>query len=199
MSPQRDFRRLMEQIRHAHAAFSKGWTEARTAALKSISPMEGAASWEQVWQANGIAYQSAQSLADRRDRLLGKLFEEHLIPLQEDFLRGVPSAVDAVIDFLEVDVPAFRCGYAKEYYLRQLKKIRLSDEQQERIRQYGLRLCSMPVHRREIGEAGRLMIRFANRAFVEQLRGLTTSENDRIREKSLKMLSVIQNGRNDLR
>jgi hypothetical protein len=189
----------MEEIHLAHEAFSKHWTEARTAALKSISPKKGAASWEQVWQANGIAYKSAQSLEDRRNRLIGKLFEEYLIPLQEDFLSGGPHAVDAVIDFLEIDVPAFRCGYAKEDYLRKLKTVPLTDEHQERLRQYGLRLCSMPVHRREIGEAGRLMIRVVNRDFVDQLRALTASENDWIRKKSTKMLGVIQNGRKDFR
>ena len=198
MSQQGEYRRLMEEIRRAHTAFSKGWTEARTAALRSFSPGQGAPSSKEIWRANGIAYRSAQSLADRRNRLLGELFNEHLIPLHEDFLSGDPHAVNAVIDFLEVDVPAFRCGYAKESYLCRLKTIPLTDEHQERLRQYGLRLCGMPVHRREIGEAGRLMIRVANRDFLEQLRALTASENDWIRKKSTKMLSVVQNARKDL-
>ena len=123
MSEQRAYRHLMEQIRDAHGAFRKFWSETRTAALKSIAPNVESASWEQIWQANGIAYKSAQPLADRRDRLMAELFEEHLIPLHEGFISGDADAVNAVIDFLEVDVPAFRCGYAKEDYLRRLKRI----------------------------------------------------------------------------
>lgn len=199
MGHKREYRRLMEEIRLAHAAFSKVWAEARMAALKRLSPKNGAASWEQVLQANGVAYKAARSLEDRRNGLLRELFEEHLAPLHERFLTGDPDAVNAVIDFLEVDVPAFRCGYSKENYLHKLKNIPLTGEHQERLRQYGLRLCSMPVHRREIGQAGRLMIQIANRDFVDQLRALAASENDRIRKKSTKILHVVLNGREDLR
>ena len=199
MSRHREYLRRMEEIRSAHAAFHRDWTEGRSAALKNLVPGEKAASWEQIWQANGIAYRSARPLEHRRNRLLRELFEKHLVPRHEDFLGGDPHAVNAVIDFLDVDVPAFRCGYAKEDYLRMLKTIPLTDEHRERLRQYGLRLCGLPVHRREIGEAGRLMIRIADRGFLEELRALARSENDRIRKKSEKMLSVVQNGRKDLR
>lgn len=199
MSRKPEYRRLMEQIHKAHEAFSKSWAEARTDALKSLSAKGRAASWEQVWEANGIAYKAAQPIEDRRNRLLGELFEKYLGPLHENFLDGDPQAVSAVIDFLEVDVPVFRCGYAKEDYLHRLKTVPLTDEHRERLRHYGLRLCSCPAHRREIGEAGRLMIRVADRDFVEQLRALTASENRRIQEKSRKMLSVVKNGREDLR
>ena len=196
---QREFRRLMEQIRHAHEAFKTSWVEVRTAALKIRSLTPKTASWERIWEANGIAYAAAQPLADRRDRLLKELFEEHLVPLHERLLNGDPDAVNAVIDFLEVDVSAFRCGFAKQDYLRRLKSVPLSAEHLERLSQYGLRLCGIPTHRREIGQAGRLMIRVANRDFVDHLEALTTSENRRVREKSAKMLTVVRNGREDLR
>lgn len=199
MSEHGDYRRLMEHIRNAHQAFSKAWTEARTAALNGLSLNERSASWEQVWQANGIAYEAAQPLEDRRDRLLGELFEKHLGPLHEGFLSGDSDAVNAIIDFLEVDVPAFRCGYAKEDYLRRLRAVPITDEHQGRLRQYGLRLCSTPVHRREIRYAGRLMIRVADQGLVDRLRALTTSENEWIRKKSTKMLGVVLNGRGELR
>lgn len=198
MNQQREYRRLMEQIRHVHQAFKEAWVEARTDTLESLSPNR-AASWEQIWRANGIAYKAAQPLADRRNGLLGELFEKYLSPLHEDFLGGDPDAVSAVIDFLEVDVPAFQCGYAKEYYLCRLKRVPLTSEHQERLRQYGLRLCSVSVHRREIGEAGRLMIHVANRDLADQLRALTATENHWVRKKSAKMLNVITNCREDLR
>jgi hypothetical protein len=199
MNRKSEYRQLMEQIRLAHQAFTKAWAEARTAALKATASSEVGRSWNEVWQANGIAYKSAQSFSEKRDRLIGELFQEHLGPLHQEFGSGDPDAVHAIIDFLEVDVPAFRCGYAKEDYLRMLKTIFLTDDHRERIRQYGLRLCMVPNHRREIQEAGRLMILVANRDFVDQLQGLAGNDNEWIRKKANKMLGVVQNGRKDLR
>ena len=191
------YRQLMEQIRRSHESFALAWKEAKTAALNSLPGNESSRSWEQIWQANGIAYKAARSLSDRRDRFLRELFENHLGPLYQDFILGHSDAVDAIIDFLEVDVPAFRCGYVKEAYLRKLKAIPLTNEQRERLRQYGIRLCNCPQHRREIGQAGRLMILIANQRFMDQLRVLTMNNNQFIARKATKMFGVIQNGRKD--
>jgi hypothetical protein len=199
MSHHPEYRRLMEQIRLAHQAFKTSWTDARGTALERLAPAGRTASWEQVGQANRIAYQAAQSLADRRNRLLRELFAEHLGPLRDGLLAGEPDAINSIIDFLEVDVAAFRCGYAKQDYLRRLKTIPLTDQHQARLRQYGLRLCATPAHRREIREAARLMIRVADQDFVNQLRALTTGSNESVRRKVTKVLSVVLNGRKDLR
>ena len=188
----------MERIAAAHGEFSQVWAAERAAALNSF-PTKGSRSWEQIWQANGVAYRAAAPLSGQRDQLLARLFERHLWPIYQDFRRGVPEAVDAIIDFLEVDVPAFRCGYAKESYLRDLKTIPLTGEHYGRLRQYGIGLCGSPHHRRELGEVGRLMIRVADRRFVEQLRSLSGSGNEFVRKRAAKMLGVVLNGRRDLR
>jgi hypothetical protein len=198
MSQHREYRQLMEEIRTAHETFRKSWREARTAAMKIISPDGRTPSWEQVWQANGIAYKQARPLEDRRNQLLRVLFEEHIGPLHDDFLNGDPAAINTIIDFLEVDVPAFRCGYAKEDFLRKLKALPLTNEHQSRLRSYCLHLCGTPAYRREIAQVGRLMVRVADRAFVDQLQQLTINPSDRIGKKSARMLTVIQNGRKDL-
>jgi len=198
MDRPQEYRQLMEQIRRAHQAFTTAWAEARADALKDISPKKRHLSWAKVWDANGIAYKAAKPFSDNRDKLLGKLFLEYLIPLYDAFVAGHPDAVSAIIEFLEVDVPAFRCGYAKEEHLKRLKTVPLTDEHRERLKQYGLHLCSMPHHRREIGEAGRLMIKIADRDFVGQLRALSINENERVRKKATKMLGVVLNGRKDL-
>jgi hypothetical protein len=199
MSHHPEYRRLMEQIRLAHQAFKTSWTDARTATLKSLSPGGGAPSREDLARANRVAYQAAQSLADRRNGLLGELFGEHLGPLHDGLLAGDPDAVDAIIDFLEVDVPAFRCGYAKQDYLRRLKTVPLTDQHEARLRRYGLHLCTTPAHRREIREAARLMIRVADQDLVNQLRALTTGPNGAIRTKVTNVLGIVLNGRPDLR
>jgi hypothetical protein len=188
----------MEQIRLAHKAFATAWAEARDAALEEMSPRKGAP-WEALWEANGVAYKAAQPLADRRNELLAVLFRDRLAPLYKRLKNGDPDAVHAIIDFLEVDVPAFQCGYAKEDYLRKLKTIPLTDAHRERLREYGFRLCGTPHHRREITEAGRLMILVANQPFVDELRELSNSDNERITAKAAKMLEVVLNGRKDLR
>jgi hypothetical protein len=194
MNRKSEYARLMEQIRQAHQAFVTAWAESRDAALEKMPPREGA-----LWEANGVAYKAAQPLADRRNELLAELFRDHLAPLYERFKSGDPDTVHAIIDFLEVDVPAFHCGYAKEHYLRKLKTIPLTDEHRERLREYGFRLCGAPHYRREIAEAGRLMIVVANQPFVDELRELSNSDNERITNKATKMLEVVLKGRKDLR
>ena len=198
MTRHREYWGLMESIRHAHQAFAKCWAEAKATALTSIAS-RGDPTYPQHWQANSDAYRAAQPLAEKRNALLGKLFQEHLGPLRQEFAQGNPDAVHAIIDFLEVDVPAFHCGYAKEEWLRMLKTVPLNDEHRERLRQYGLQLCSMPEHRREITQAGRLMILVADRELVDQLRELALNDNDRVAKKATKMLGVVRNGRPDLR
>jgi hypothetical protein len=196
---QSEFSQLMEQIRLAHRVFAKAWAEAKASALRGIPSNNNRHSFEQIWHANGIAYRAARPLSERRDRLLEKLFVGHIRPLQHEFNAGNPDAVDAIIDYLEVDVPAFHCGYAKEYFLRKLKTIRLTENHCQRLRDYGHRLCREQAHRREIREAGRLMILLADRNFVEQLQSLATQGDVWQRKKAVKMLRVVQNGRTDLR
>ena len=189
----------MEEIRATHAQFQGAWSAARSKALTGNSRRKTAHTWGDIWQANGIAYASAKALSDRVNQLLGILFEHYLGPSYEAFLAGEPAAVDNVIAFLSTDVLAFRCGYRKENYLRLLKSVPFSREHGERLRDYVLSLCSLASHRREIAEAGRLMIRIADQASVDRLRSLAADEDNRVATKSKRMLDVVLNGRKDLR
>lgn len=137
---QQVFRALMQEIRNAHDAFSKRWRHVRESTLAEIGPTEPQRTYQQIWQANGVAYRAAKGLSDRRDLFISELFENHLTPLREAFLRGDPEAVDAVIDFIEILIPAFGCGCAKEEMLRHLKRMRLTDEQQIRLRRFAVSL-----------------------------------------------------------
>jgi hypothetical protein len=189
----------MEQIRDAHTEFKQAWSEVRSGELSKIARNKGKPAWEEIWQANGVAYRSTQTLSEQVNRLLVSLFTGYLGPLHEALLKGAPEAIHNVIDFLATDVLAFRCGYIKEGYLRILKSVPLNDEHKNRLREYGLNLCRVPSHRREIKQAGRLLIRIADRAFVERLRALAADENGWVGKKSQKMLHVVLNGRKDLR
>ena len=40
---------------------------------------------------------------------------------------------------LEVDIPAFRAGYDKEWYYKRLKKLPLADDQTEQLRNIRVR------------------------------------------------------------
>jgi hypothetical protein len=198
MGQQQTMHKLMEGIRGAHAEFTAAWAKAKAAALK-VKPPRNASDWDAILHANGIAYREAATLAGHRDELIAKLFHKHLVPLHQAFIDGDRQAIGAILDFLEIDVPAFRCGYAKEWYLRKMKALSLNESHAARLRQYALRLCAMPLHRREIAELGRLMIKAADKSFIEELRVLISTGGDRTRKKSSKMLAVVLNGRKDLR
>jgi len=188
----------MDRIARSHEEFRRAWDTAQAAALGSICP-KGAASLEQIWQANAIAYKAAEPLSRKRDQFLASLFSEHFLPLHQAFSEGVPDAVHAIIDFLEVDVPAYQCGYAKETCLRKLKTVPLTDEHHQRLRHYGIWLCSLPRYRREFHEAARLMIRVADKTFVEQLRTLACGGNGFASKRATRILGIVLNSRMDLR
>jgi hypothetical protein len=153
---------------------------------------------EKMWQANRLAYAAAQPFLNEENRLLRVLFEQYVEPDHEALARAEPQAVDRVIDFLETDVPAFRCGYAKEEYLKRLRSMPLDAPQRRRLMGYTLDVCRNPLHRREIKWAGRLMIRIPDQPFIDQLRGLSQDDNRRVAAKSGRMLGVVLNNRKDL-
>ena len=117
----------------------------------------------------------------------------------EALMTGNPKGIDTIIDFLEIDVPAFRCGYAKEYCFRKLKSCPLTDRQVQRRRNLAVTMCTGP-YRQEVRELTRLMIRLADSQFVEELRRLSLqSENSFAVHRALRMLEIILQGRPDLR
>jgi hypothetical protein len=127
-----------------------------------------------------------------------RLFDEYLDPLDARFRSGDEQVVDEVIAFLATDVPAIRCGYLKEKWLRRLKSASLSQAQKQRLMRAALSLCASSHYQREIAEWNRLMIKLADKETVTTLLGLTESDNPFVKSKSRHMLYGILQNRNDI-
>ena len=173
------FRELVERVHVAHTDFTKAWKTAP----------------------HGHASKEPQDVTETRVKFrqaLNALFVK-LEPLEQAFLAGDPQAIDAILDFSEVDIPAFRCGYAKQKYFRKLKSLSLNKAQEERLRRLAYDLCRSPNYGREITDLARLMIRLANDPLIRELQQLSRDTDDRVRKKSQRMLDVILHNRVDLR
>jgi hypothetical protein len=110
----------------------------------------------------------------------------------------VGSSIDSVIDFLEIDIPAFRCGYEKEWYLNKLKSLSLNKDQQDRLKTIALDLVSKSHYRREFQDWCRLMIVHADQPFFARLQELSASDEHWVQQKAKRMLETITNNRRDL-
>jgi hypothetical protein len=151
---------------------------------------------EMHWEANSPAYEAAEPHAVVRDEATQQLFG--MLPIEE-FGSGNPQAIDAMLDFLEVDVPAFRCGYFKEWCYRRLKGLPLTPEQEQRLRQLAVDLSQARGYRREIIELTRLMIKLADKPLMVRLHQLVTMRNKHIQKRARRMLTIIEHNRIDLR
>lgn len=125
------------------------------------------------------------------------LFNE-LGKYEKDFLAGDSDAIDSIINFLEIDIPAFRSGYAKEKYFRKLKSLSLNENQKERLRNTAFNLCSSDSCRREFRDLVRLMIKIADPDFIGSLKTLEKTSNDIVKFKVKIMSETILQNREDL-
>ncbi len=167
MSRKQKIRQIMLQIQDAHRDHMQVWNKVRSEYLVS----KGFQDWREapheiVWEANGPAYETARPHWNRMAASMESLFG--LLPF-DDFYDGDSKSIDAILDFLEVDVLAFRCGYIKAGVYRQLKSVELNEKQSERLRNHCLQVCQMKNWLREFEELSRLMIKLANREFVRQI------------------------------
>lgn len=108
------------------------------------------------------------------DELWNKLLE----PLQQKFNANSSLAIDEVIDFLEVDIPAYRCGYLKEHFLERLKANDLTNTQKERLQNIVLQLCEKNTVRREFRRWVNLMRQVTDEGFVNRLQKLQSTSNE---------------------
>ncbi len=129
---------------------------------------------------------------------LEKLFDE-LEKYDRDFATGDSDAIDSIINFLEVDIPAFRCGYAKEKYFRKLKSLPLNEAQTERLLNLAFNLCTSNNYRREFRDLRRLMIKIADADFIERLKPLAKESDDIVKFKVKMMSETILQNRQDLK
>ncbi len=125
------------------------------------------------------------------------LFNE-LEKYEKDFLAGDSEAIDSIINFLEIDIPAFRCGYAKEKYFRKLKSLSLNENQKERIYNLAYNLCQSDSYRREFRDLVRLMIKIADADFIQKLKTLEEKSDDIVKFKIKIMSETILQNREDL-
>lgn len=165
---------LMERSFLAHQLFHKAWKENARMGVRDKETAEIANAREVFLAAN--------------DELWNKL----LSPLQNRFSIDPGSAVDEVIDFLEVEIPAFRCGYLKEYFLERIKSVELTDLQNQRLTGIALQLCKNDTVRREFRRWVNLMRQVADEQFVRQVRDLLSSGNE-IRAAKLMLDGVLKN------
>jgi hypothetical protein len=128
---------------------------------------------------------------------LDRLFNE-LAKYEENFFNGKPEAIDAILNFLEVDIPAFRCGYAKEKFFRRLKSLPLNSIQEKRILDLAYKLCQTNTYRREFRDLVRLTIKLADKEFVERIESLRKNSGGKVKFKSELLLDTIRNNRKDL-
>lgn len=189
---------LMTNIADAHQRFVEVWETAKAEELRrrGLRPDESSAlPAEELWQVNNVAYTAAARDAAERDRLLRELFG--LLP--PDPATTDANGIDAILEFLEVDVLAHRCGYTKAWYYHRLKRVQLTPKQVERLRRHCLDVCSAKGNRPEISKLARLMVRHADARLITDLSALVKGKSEFARRKARKVLQVILNGRPDLR
>src|SRR5687767_6403505 len=180
--PDEYLRALMQELYDAHRAFR--------------------GEWDKWWGAGGNRSSEPEAVKNSRDQFwhaLNRVFDERLEPVWVSFATDPANATDDVIDFLEIDIPAHRCGYVKEKYLRKLKSTELSETQQARLKQAALALVSRGKFRREFGDWSRLMIVLADETFVRELRDAIRPLDTGAARYGERMLNVVLENRPDLR
>jgi hypothetical protein len=174
------FRELVERLYVAHTEFKKAWEAYSPHCMTTREPQEVTDARNKFWAA--------------LNALFGKLE-----PLGEPFLAGDPKAIDAVLEFAEADIPAFRCGYAKQWFFRKLKSLPLNKTQEARLRHLAYNLCRSRNYGREIADMARLMIRLADKPLIRELQRLSEGSDEPARQKSRRVLDVVLHHRADLR
>jgi hypothetical protein len=158
--------------------------------------------FEETWKKHGIGFRKSEpkEITEARNvfnTAFKNLFNE-LKKYQKDFCAGDSNAIDSIINFLEIDIPAFRCGYAKEKYFRKLKLLSLNEKQKERLRNLAFNLCLSDSYRREFRDLVRLMIKIADKQFIERLKMLENESEEIVKFKTRTMLENILQTRKDL-
>ena len=115
------------------------------------------------------------------------------------FQGGEPKAIDSVLNFIEIGIPAFRTGYRKEWYYKTLKRLQLNDAQISRPNSYALTLLELSEYRRVWRELSRLLIVIADRQTLDEIYNLAAMGASRqIRERARYASDKIVNNISDL-
>lgn len=183
-------RELMQQIYLAHQAASSAWQASKN---RNYKPGKSHDRWTddetaKMFRANGIAYRESQQEYDKLHALLN-LFYSTFFHSQD---------IDEILDFLEIDIPAYRLGYQKEIFYRQLKTEILTSGQITRLSSIVCSLCAAPHYRREFRPAIGLMTKLADESFIGRILELADSDSEYAQRKAVRLLTTILSQRKDL-
>jgi len=128
-----------------------------------------------------------------------KALDNRLTPLVETIRPGNEHLIDEALEFLAVDVLAFRAGYEKEKCYRRLKHLQLSPTQVEKIKDIALQRCASNECRREDAELRRLVTKIADLEFLEKVTAIPTREGSRVAAHKQRMIEAVLAGRKELR
>jgi hypothetical protein len=152
------------------------------------------------------SWKSKDEKAVAKARKLLEAFKEHfktldhrLTPLIETIHPGNEHVIDEVLEFLVVDVLAFKAGYNKEKCYRRLKHVELSPSHVEKVKDIALKRCASDEYRREDSELRRLMAKIADSEFLEKIAAIPAHNGSRVAGHKERMIEAVLAGRKDLR
>lgn len=182
------YRELMQEVYRTHQNFRREWRDWK----------EGKLSRSEKSRLNGHEPETVTLARNRFFIALDFLYDTKLVPLEAKFQTQSLSAVDEIIEFLSVDIMAHRCGYAKEFFLTKLKRLELSSEQKQKLKQISLDLCEVYNFHREFRRWSRLAVKIADEDFLWELKKLSESSNKYAVIKSKWMIETLIRHRKDL-
>lgn len=177
----------MEEAYLSHKAFNKEWNDWRSGKLKRDKKIKG-----------DLEPESVKNARDEFFRKIDLLYSLKLEPLEKKFRDDPHSAISEVGEFLSTDIPAHRCGYAKEIFLQWLKSAKLTTNEIAMLQQIAMKTCETDNVRREFRRWCRLMIKLADEEFILNLKSLMKSDKLFTRLKSRWMFDSIRKHRSDL-
>ncbi|HQU84133.1 MAG TPA: hypothetical protein PKY59_13445 [Pyrinomonadaceae bacterium] len=183
-----DYQTLMSALHNAHQDFQKKcqkWKDSDhfkpdKMPVNVQEPMSIALARKNFWDAFNL------------------LFDGRLVPLESRFKINPQSAVDEIIDFLAVDIPAFRCSNYKEFFLKKLQEVKLTPAQEQRIINVFIKLCKTRTMPREFQSWCELVLAFADLDIVDDLMILSRSTNNYTKTKSKLMMEMIFKDRKEV-
>lgn len=184
-----DYQTLMSALHNAHQDFQRKcqkWKDSehyrpeKVLAVNVQEPMSISMARQDFWDA------------------FNRLFDGKLIPLESRFKINPQSAIDEIIDFLAVDIPAFRCVNYKEFFLEKLKNTKMTNAQEQRLINVFIRLCKTRTMPREFQKWCELVLSFADLDIVDDLMVLSKSSNNYTKTKSKLMMEMIFKDRKEV-
>lgn len=178
----------MQKSFAAHQNFKNVWRDWRSGRLKDVKGEK--------------PHTEPQAITEARNEFWAandELFSLKIQPIEKNFKKNPSDSLEEVLEFLSIDITAFRCGYAKEFFLKGLKQTSFSESESEKIKSMIVDVCKTKSFRREFRRWSSLAVKIADSNLVESLQNLVKSECHFARVKSRWILEAICRNRMDLR